>query len=78
LVVRDFDSHHCLFCYLIVKKVGSGNFHPIKGATLYDVLGDKPREENPETAEVAINGMSRETSILGVVKAMSGETPLLQ
>ena len=55
----------------------SWNFHTVKRVVLYDILRDEPREENSQAAQVAIYAMSRETPVLGVVKAMSGETPLL-
>ena len=68
---------------MVIRKGGdnfsrrSGDFYPVKRVSSYDVLGDEPGEEYPDAAQVAINGMSREALILGVVKAVVRETPLL-
>jgi hypothetical protein len=49
----------------------------IKGVTLYNTLGGKPGENDSETAQIAVDGMPRKPSILGMAKVVVRETPLM-
>ena len=49
---------------------GRGIFNLIKGVTLYNTLGGEPGENDSETAQVAVDGMPRKSSILSVVKVV--------
>jgi len=54
-----------------------GDLYPFKRVRLYDTLGDKPGKEDSEAAQVAVDGVAGKAFVLGMVKAVIGETALL-
>lgn len=53
------------------------NLYLVKGVLLDYILGDQPGEKDSQAAQVAVDGMSRESSVLDMVEAVIGEAPHL-
>jgi hypothetical protein len=55
----------------------SGNLYLVKWVGSYNIFRNKPREEDPNATQVAIDGMSGDAPILDVVEAMAREASFL-
>ena len=53
------------------------NLHLVKGVTLHDLLGNEPVVEDPEAPEIAVDGMPRKASLLGMVQGVGGKASCL-
>ena len=55
----------------------SWNLYPVKGIVLDYTLEDKPGEKDSQAAQVAVDGVSRESPVLDMIEAVVGKAPLL-
>jgi hypothetical protein len=53
------------------------NLHLVERVNFHNIFRNKPGVKDPETTEIAIDGMSRESFVLGTFERVGGETPHL-
>ena len=53
------------------------NLHLVEGVALHDLLGNEPVVEDPEAPEIAVDGMPRKASLLGMGQGVGGKASCL-